>query len=239
MAILIFVTLPLFAYEVALKDGQVIQFQRYRASETALLYIDDQGKEISIPLDSINLDRTRELNAKENPPLNLPGLIKSSDSGATNNQQSLGETARKLRANRPQTAKRIYDNADFQSTSVDIQGQTLNKDNRPDPRKDREKLSQLLHLMERFTNQEALESILGKDADVRFPNRPAWERELLAARSNYLSNLKQCLSDRVSEIEQTYKACGQYNKFEGEYDFLSREGRARAALWKSLKEKQQ
>lgn len=216
-----------------------MKFQKYRASGTALLYIDDKGKEISIPLSSVDLDRTRELNAKENPPLNLPGLIESSDSGATNNQPSLGEAARKLRENRPQTTKRIYDNADFQSTSVDIQGQTPNKDNRPDPRKVREKWSQLLHLMERFTDQEALESILGKDADVRFPNRPAWERELLTERLKYLSSLRQCLSDRVSEIEQTYGACGQFKKFGAAYDSLSREGRARAALWKSLKENQQ
>jgi len=34
------------------------------------------------------------------------------------------------------------------------------------------------------------------------------------------------------------RACGQYEKFEAEYDSLRREGRAKAADWKSLKEKQ-
>jgi len=236
MAILLLVALPAFAHEVALKDGRIIQFQKYRTSETALLYIDDQGKEVSIPLDSINLDRTCELNTKENPPLNLPGMIATSSSANLNGQASLGDMARKLRKDEPQATRRTYTTDDLQSASVDIQEQTHNKSNGQDARKDREKRSQLLHLLERYTDLEAIQSILGKDADVQFPNRSAWEREIVAARLNYLSTLKQCLSDRASEVEQTYKACGQYNTFEAEYDFLSREGRARAALWKSLKD---
>jgi hypothetical protein len=238
LAILLLVPVLVFAYEVVLKDGRVIQFQKYRASETALLYIDDQGTEISIPLSSVDLDRTRELNAKENPPLNLPGLTKSSDSSATENHPSLGETARKLRKNGPQTAKRVYDNTDLQSTSVDAQWQTLNKEIGEDPRKNRDKLSQQLHQLERFTDQQAIEVILGKDVIVQFPNRPAWESKMLAERLKYLSSLRQCLSDRVSEHDEMQRACGQYNNFKAEYDSLSQEGRARAADWKSLKEKQ-
>jgi hypothetical protein len=64
LVILLMVAFPVFAYEVVLKDGRVIQFQKYRTTESALLYIDKQGEEVSIPLS----DRTRELNAKENPP---------------------------------------------------------------------------------------------------------------------------------------------------------------------------
>src|ERR1700687_1992295 len=86
LAILLLVAVPVFAYEVALKDGRVIQFQKYQASELSLFYIDDQGKEISLPLSSIDLDRTRELNAKENPPFNLPGLITTSSSANPNGQ---------------------------------------------------------------------------------------------------------------------------------------------------------
>jgi hypothetical protein len=238
LPILLLVALPVFAYEVALKDGRVIQFQRYRASESALLYIDGQGKEISIPLGSIDLDRTRELNSKENPPLNLPGLITASASGTADSQPSLGDIARKLRKDESKGTKRAYTTDDLQSTGVDTRGQALSTENGKDPSKDREKLSQLLHLLERTTDRQAFELILGKDADVQFPNRPAWESEVLVARLNYISNLKQCLSDRVSEIEQTFRACGQYKNFGAEYNSLSREGRERAALWKSLKEKQ-
>jgi hypothetical protein len=97
LAILLLVVSPLFAYDVVLKDGSVIHFQKYRATETALLYIDDQGKEISIPLTSVDLDRTRELNAKENPPLNLPGLVTASSSANPDGQASHGDIARNLR----------------------------------------------------------------------------------------------------------------------------------------------
>ena len=60
------------AHTVVLKDGRLIQFQQYRATENALLYLDDHGKEISIPLTSIDLDRAPELSASDKPPLDLP-----------------------------------------------------------------------------------------------------------------------------------------------------------------------
>lgn len=62
------------AYQVALKDGTKIKFVAYRTTETRLFYTDEHNHESSIPLSSIDLDRTQQLNAEEHPPLILPGM---------------------------------------------------------------------------------------------------------------------------------------------------------------------
>ena len=58
-----------------LKDyGTKIKFVAYRTTETRLFYTDEHNHESSIPLSSIDLDRTQQLNAEEHPPLILPGM---------------------------------------------------------------------------------------------------------------------------------------------------------------------
>jgi len=44
-------------------------------NEEKLFYIGEGGKEIAIPLNSIDLDRTRQLNAQEPVPLDLSGMV--------------------------------------------------------------------------------------------------------------------------------------------------------------------
>jgi hypothetical protein len=56
---------PALAYTIALNDGRLVQFHQYRTTENGLIYVDDQGREISISWAAVDLDRTRELNAKE------------------------------------------------------------------------------------------------------------------------------------------------------------------------------
>ena len=65
---------PALAHQIALKSGRVVQFERYRVTETLLFYTDSSGKEVKIALADIDLDRTRDLSAPDNPPLDLPGL---------------------------------------------------------------------------------------------------------------------------------------------------------------------
>src|SRR5208282_6585737 len=65
----------LYAYDVALRDGRVIHFQTYRVVNKELLYTPENGVEQSVLLSDINFERTRELNEKANPPLDLAGWV--------------------------------------------------------------------------------------------------------------------------------------------------------------------
>jgi hypothetical protein len=100
LAILIFVAFPMFAYEVALKDGRIMKFGKYRVTERTLLYTDENGKEIAISLTEVDLDRTRQLNEQEAVPLNLPGLVLPSRTASQNAERSLAEIALQLRLQR-------------------------------------------------------------------------------------------------------------------------------------------
>jgi len=231
LAILPLTALPVFAYEVALKDGRVIHFQKYRATETVLLFIDDQGREISIPLSSVDLDRTRELNSKENPPLNLPGLITRSASSDPDSQPSLGDIARKLRNGEPKATRRAYTTEDFRQAETDSGMQTHHEGKEQDLAKLKEKARQVLLDLERETDQQAIKEILGQDARIQFPERPSWESKILVVRQKYLPALVQCLSDRVSERLETLKACDRFDALKFEYESLGREGRKLAASW--------
>ena len=100
LLILFVLALPAFAYRVALKDGRVVKFRKYRVTENTLLFIDEDGKEIAIPLSDVDLDRTRQLNEKEDVPLNLPGLVPSSQGAAQLAEPSLAEIALQVRLQR-------------------------------------------------------------------------------------------------------------------------------------------
>jgi hypothetical protein len=100
LAVLLSVALPLFAYEVVLKDGRIIKFDKYRVTERTLLYTDENGKEIAIPLSEVELDRTQQLNDQESDPLSLPGLVLHSRGVAQAEEPSLAEIALQLRLQR-------------------------------------------------------------------------------------------------------------------------------------------
>jgi|HubBroStandDraft_2_1064218.scaffolds.fasta_scaffold36288_2 hypothetical protein len=111
---------PVSAYEVALRDGRIIQFQKYRVAQDKLYYIAADEREQSVPLITIDVERTRELNAKEVVPLELPGLAAQASSETTDSQaSSLGEIAPQLRVKRVAEenvpSKRTYSSDDFAS----------------------------------------------------------------------------------------------------------------------------
>ncbi len=201
LTILLFAALPVFAYEVALKDGRVIKFQKYRATETALLYIVDQGKEISIPLSSVDPDRTRELNIKENPPLNLPGVIAASASGNADSLPSLGEIARKLRKDEPRAAKHAYTTDDLASGSSEESNSGPVKGS--DPETWRRRLDDVRKKMEPFKNMDSAELArlaLG-NLDVDFPGRKEWEDRLFEQKRIVL-NLAQDAERAFQEYQE-------------------------------------
>ena len=111
LTVSLLVVFPACAYTLVLKDGRLIKFQTYRATESALLYIDDQGREISIPLSSIDFDRTAQLNAEEKPALVLPGMQAQKIIENNEPQPSLAEVARKTKSTTT-PAKRVFTDDD-------------------------------------------------------------------------------------------------------------------------------
>ena len=192
LPILLLWALPVSAYTVALKDGQVIQFRKYRATETALLYVDDQGKEISIPLASVDLERTSELNTKENPPLNLPGLIATSPGRDLDSQPSLGEIARNFRkkdATAPST--RVFSNDDVASSPFTGAAEPLPLQNsNPDTWQDRlDAYKATVGPLENMDATRLARAVLG-DLDVDFPGRREWEEELSSRKQGVVTALQ-------------------------------------------------
>jgi hypothetical protein len=93
LAILVLGTGPVFAYEIALKDGRVIKFEIYRVTEGSLLYINENGRQITVPLSDLDLDRTQQLNSQEAVPLVLPGAAPPSRRSPQTAAPSLADTA--------------------------------------------------------------------------------------------------------------------------------------------------
>ena len=90
---------PLLAYQLAMKDGRIVEFQKYRIEKESVVYTAADGKETSVPLAEVDLERTKALNAKETPPLDLSPAPAAGASPAAGpaEEPSLGDTARNLR----------------------------------------------------------------------------------------------------------------------------------------------
>jgi hypothetical protein len=182
---------PLYAYHVALKNGRIIEFQRYRATETALLYVDDQGREISVPLGSIDLDRTRELNSKENPPLSLEDLIKISTSKNPDDQPSLGEVARSVRKKDASAARgRVFTNDDVAPASPTTTGALQTEPASSDTWHDRlNAFRATVGPLENMDASSLARTVLG-NLDVDFPGRRTWEEQLSSRKDAVITALQ-------------------------------------------------
>jgi len=110
-------------YRLALKDGSIVQFRSHRLVGNVLFYQSTDGKETSVSLATVDLDRTRELNASQSPPLELSAGLSQADrkgeggvsvAADASNNVSLGEVARRLRQNKPSShARRTLTNDDL------------------------------------------------------------------------------------------------------------------------------
>lgn len=111
-------------YKLALKDGRVFEFQKYRVAGGTLYYAKDTSVETAMPLDSIDLERTRQLNASADPPLNL---TEATPVKAVAAEASLADAARRLRKKGPSTAKRSLTNDDLpdRAIAVSVSGNPL------------------------------------------------------------------------------------------------------------------
>jgi len=91
---------PTFAYRLAMKNGSVVQFDKYRVESGKVICTDAEGKEVSVAIADVDVERTTALNAKETPPLDLSGATARPPANAAasaDQPQSLGDAARSLR----------------------------------------------------------------------------------------------------------------------------------------------
>lgn len=185
--------LPLSAHQLVLKDGRIIKFDKYRVTETTVLYVDADGKEIAVPLRGVDLERTQQLNAQESVPLKLPGMV--SPASGVNDEAPLGDTARKAKGKDKTATKRVYTNDDFPEAVAEDSGQDALSDKKLSASenevktqaqiekyiKENEKL--FADLRSKTTRQLANEITNG----VAFPGHERWEEDLSSAKDRLVT----------------------------------------------------
>ncbi len=179
---------PLFAYQVALKDGRVIQFQKYRVADDKLYYSAKDGREASIPLAAVDMDRTRQLNASESPPLELPGLAPPK-TPAVSQEPSLGEIARQIRRGQTKPAtKRVFTDDDVAHATYE----SLTASN--GAASSIEQTNAYLDDAEAYANELADKTArqLADLAvgDVQFPGRDRWEDTLFTQKEELVKAIR-------------------------------------------------
>jgi hypothetical protein len=232
---------PMFAYDIALKDGRVIHFKKYHVAEGKLYFTDYQGREDSVVLDSINLDRTWQLNLNENPALDLPGLARNLENEASPQQVSLGDAARQARGNKSVTTQRVFTNDDVNAATAEDRihdwikaGAKSSSSDTEQSRKIGESAMLLARTGQRMTEQEVASMALGKLDEIRFPGRDRWQAQLYAAHQKVYALLETCV-ERTEEENQT--ACSKIEYARMQLESLQQEGIKRASSWKTDREK--
>jgi hypothetical protein len=252
----------LCAYQVALRDGSVIHFQNYRVVNNELLYKSESGEERSVFLSNINFARTRELNAKENPPLDLDSWIaqmntvrKSAPPQKPPAAPPLGDVARQLGLKGEVDAEgRVFTNEDFPSSPVPPASESAPAPASPrangattpasianassassDWAASKAKIELFLRKTENLTEQQYAARSLGPDlAEVEFPRRSSWQSGLYAQHQNYVADAKLCISERVSdEGRRQNAACDRLDADKETVRSLRESGKVSAQDWKS------
>ena len=198
------------AYDVALKNGSIIHFQKYRVADNKLIYLSKAGEELSVNLSDINLTLTRQLNAKADPPLALPGLT-GNTAPPRQPPAPLGDVARQLNL-KPEIDPqgRVFTNDDFPSSPVPPapakaapsapHAAANAAQSSSDWSASKAKIERFLSNTGQLTEQQYAARMLGPDlADIQFPNRPAWQTKIYAEHQRYLADAKLCISDRVAD----------------------------------------
>jgi len=196
---------PAFAYELAMKNGSVVEFQKYRVENGKVIYTDAAGKEVSVALADVDMDRTKTLNAKEKTPLDLSGsaaqAAESATASSANEPQSLGDAARALRQQgkaHPTSQKRTYSDDDMSHgsggglPSLEAEAKpapaaagasttTTSKTSAPKPRVSEQEISEYYD-MGREETARAMLAYAKLPPDTQFPERTEWESKLFEAK---------------------------------------------------------
>jgi len=244
------------AHKVALKDGRIIQFEKYRATEN--FYTDSAGREVKVLLSDIDANRTKELNASDPEPLDLPGLLVPNQQPVNNANasQSLAELAKKMRTTAAAAkAKRVFTDDDVLHSSGS-DGPPLLQSDSSDWRSIADQLSSTADSLSEMTPSQLQQSALGELASVQFPGRDDWAGRLENARNKVLEvfrdgiknfieyhetadglkNVKGLWSkgeeDKYNEaLKMAYRALSSMQSAQSKYDAVASEGRTMAQNW--------
>jgi hypothetical protein len=230
LILVILMAVPLYAYQLALKDGQTIQFEKYRVTEKMVFYTDRDGKEIEIPLIDVDLDRTQELNAQEPVPLDLPGL------GVTNRTEpSVAEVARQQRKTPGSAAKRVFTDDDVAHGSP--AATTVQTAPSEGAQTNTESAQKIIEKLTNKTQTQLANEVVG---DIQFSGRDAWEQKLYAQgqrvlkfAQNYLDRTQKLdtitdPAERSAAIETAKNFEWQVNVKETTYNQISADGSQKA-----------
>jgi hypothetical protein len=176
------------AHQVALRDGHIIQFEKYRVAEGQLIYVSSDGKEVQVAISSIDIERTRTLSKSDSPPLDLPGLIPQDTPPSTNANQSLGEIARQVRPKDAKvTTQRTFTDDDVTHGSASLPPQlTTPSSTSPDEQywTEMDQLKKWADNMANQTPRQLSESVAG---EIQFPGRADWEQKLYEQKEKLVS----------------------------------------------------
>jgi hypothetical protein len=248
----------LCAYDVALRNGTVIHFQTYRVANNELLYLAESGEERSVLLTDINFARTRELNEKADPPLDLQNWIDKMNAVKKTPpppKPPLGDVARQLGLKGAVDAEgRVFTNDDFPSSPVPPAPKSVaptassapttstltaqpanNSSASSDWAASKAKIELFLKKTEGLTEQQYAAMTLGPDLDeVQFPRRPEWQAKLFAEHQRYADDAKLCISDRVSdEGRRQDAACSRLDSDKSTVQTAREWGKTSAQEWKN------
>ncbi len=237
----------LCAYDVALENGSVIHFQKYRVADNKLIYLSESGEELSVPMSDINLSLTRQMNEKEKPPLELPGL--TGNAKTKQSPEPLGDVARQLGVKPESDAEgHVFTNDDFPSSPVPPEPAKATTSRSPaangaksnaDWASSKAKIELFLRKTGNLTERQYADRTLGPDlADVEFPRRSSWQAELYAAHQEYVADAKLCISDRVSDMGRHQNAaCYKLDSDKSRVQTLREKGQGLAQEWKTRQER--
>jgi hypothetical protein len=203
---------PLWAYHIALKDGRIIEFKNYRVTEKTLFYVNGQDREVSIALSLVDLDRTAQLNASENPSLDLPGLVHPPHPSESDNQPTLGDIARGLRKkDATSTSKQVLTNDDVApapfSTGTSSGGTAS----------DNQTIMGKFFDLDRVTLGQAILRMAEIDVNTPFPERSDWEFSLFDAKQDMVRESIQAKAhpNDVQEQKLAEKKLNDFNAVAG------------------------
>jgi hypothetical protein len=200
------------AHQIALKGGRVIQFEKYHVTENLLLYTDSAGSEVKIALNDIDFDRTRELSASDNPPLDLPGLNRPNPKQTNTASQPLGDVARSVRKKDAVTvSKRVITNDDVPSGSIG-DGTSSGRTSGDKPESILRTMGNLFDI-DRVTLGRVILRMANIDDSVRFPERVDWEFSLFDAKQEMARETIHA-SERPNDDDQQKLATRKYNEFQ-------------------------
>lgn len=220
---------PLLAYQLALKDGRTLPFQKHRVEAGKFIYTDEAGKEVSVALSDVDLERTKALNANETPPLDLSPIATTAGLSAGNSATgkaansadppSLADAARAMREEgktHPAAANRKYTSDDMPSSGEGVRmleaaAEEKKADagvetHRDEPRQRRSPLTeQEISEFYDFGREETARNIFayaGLPPDTAFPDRAEWEFRLFEAKQDMVHAAMRAREHPQDETEQ-------------------------------------